>query len=90
MPYASHRIVGVMELEPICSLDKSNQIQPTHSLAALTTAAIRRIKYELAESKSTAKIVFEPTVEVDSATLQRELEADLASYLAGRDLVALN
>ncbi|MDA1052277.1 MAG: hypothetical protein O3C40_17605 [Planctomycetota bacterium] len=91
MPYASHRIVGVMELEATCPLDDSNPIRTRHSLAARATAAvIRRIGFELADSRSTPPVAGEPTVKVDSATLQRELAAELASLLANSVSVALN
>jgi hypothetical protein len=91
MPYASHRIVGVIELEPTRTFDGSNSIQTRQSPAALTTAtAIRRIAFELANSKTKPQVVFEPTVKVDSAALQRELDAELANLLANSVSVALN
>ena len=80
MPYASHRIVGVMELEPSRTFDESKSTRTQLSPAARSTAAeIRRIEFELADSWSTPRVASEPTVKVDSATLLRELEAELAS-----------
>ena len=89
MPYASHRIVGVMELEPTSTLDESNRSRTRHSVAARATAAtIRRVGFELADSRSTPPAEFEPTVKVDSASLQRELEAELVKLLADNVSVA--
>ena len=91
MPYAIHRIVGVMELEPSRTLDESNPIRTRPFRAArATAAAIRRIGFELADSRSTPQVACEPIVKVDSATLQRELEAELESLLANSVCVALN
>jgi len=91
MPYASHRIVGLMELEPSRTLDELNPIRTRPPLAApATAAAIRKIGFELAKSRSTPQVASEPTVKVDSATLQRELEAELEKLLADRVFVALN
>lgn len=83
MPYASHRVVGVIELEPTHKLDESDSIATTNSLAARDTAAvIRRIGFERADSTSMPQVVGESTVKVDSATLQRELATELANLLA--------
>jgi len=91
MPYASHRIVGVMELEPYRTLDELNPIRTRLSRATrATAAAIRRIEFELADSRATPRLASEPTVKVDSATLQRELEAELEKLLADGVFVALN
>lgn len=91
MLYASHRIVGVMELEPSRTFEESNSIQTRHSSASLAAAAaIRRIAYELADSRTKPRVAFEPTVKVDSAALQRELDAELAKLLANGVPVVLN
>ena len=91
MPYASHRIVGFMELEPSRTLDELNPVRTRPSLTArATAAAIRRIEFELADSRSMPRLASEPTVKVDSATLQRELEAELENLLANSVCVALN
>ncbi len=89
MPYASHRVVGVMELEPTCTLVKSNSTPARHSLAdRASAAAIRKISRELAASGTKPYVAFESTVKVDSATLQRELEAELSRLLAKCGCVA--
>ena len=91
MLYASHRIVGVMELEPTRTFDESKSIRTRHSPAALATAAaIRRIEFELADSRSKPRVEFEPIVKIDSAALQRELDAQLASLPANNASLALN
>ena len=91
MPYASHRIVGVMELEPTHASDVSNSTPSRHTPIALANAtAIRRIAFELADSKTKPQVAFEPTVKVDSRALQRELDAELAKLLANSVSIALN
>lgn len=91
MPYASHRIVGVIELESACTPDETNSIRARHSLTdRATAAAIRRISFEIADSRSMPHGTFEPTVKVDSASLQRELEAELAGLYAECGPVVLN
>ena len=91
MPYASHRIIGVMELEPSCTFDELNSIRTSDSPATrASAAAIRRIEFELADSRSTPKVAFEPTVKVDSAALRRELDAEFANLLANSVPVALS
>jgi hypothetical protein len=83
MPYASHRVVGVMELDANRAIDGSQSTSTRRCVAARASAvAIRRIGFELAESKFTPPAACEPTLPVDSATLQRELEAELASLLS--------
>lgn len=81
MSYASHRIVGVMELEPTRTLVKTNSIRTQHSLATRAPVAIRKINFELTHSRATPQVPFEPTVTVDATRLQRELEAELAELL---------
>ena len=89
MPYASHRVVGVMELEPTCTLVESNSIPARQSLADRSSAAaIHKISCELADSRIKPYVAFESTVKVDSATLQRELEAELSRLLAKCGCVA--
>lgn len=91
MPYASHRIVGVIELESPVTQDESKSLRQRHSLAErATAAAIRRIGFELSNSRSTPRVAFEPTVKVDSATLQRELEAELSNLLADCESVVVS
>ena len=91
MLYASHRIVGVMELEPSRTFEESNSIRTRHSPAALATAAaIRRIEFELADSRTKPQVAFEPTVKVDSAALRRELDTELANLLANSVSIALS
>ncbi len=83
MPYATHRVVGVIELESAHTLFESNPIPTRYSLAARATAAtIRRIGYDMADSKARPWVAGESTVKVDSATLQRELDAELAKLFA--------
>ncbi|MBI2480412.1 MAG: hypothetical protein HYV60_17780 [Planctomycetia bacterium] len=82
MPYASHRIVGVMELEPTCVL-----VSPAMRDA---TSAIRKIGFELADSRSTPRSVFEPIVKVNSARLQRQLEVELKELLTASEFDSLN
>jgi hypothetical protein len=82
MPYASHRVVGVMELESPCTLVELNPIRVRHSLAdGANAATIRRIAFEMSDTKSTPSAEFEPTVKVNSATLRRELEAELEKWV---------
>ena len=91
MLYASHRIVGVMELEPSHSFDESNSIHTRHAPTVRATAmAIRRIEFELVDSRTKPQAASEPTVKVNSAALQRELDAELAKLLANSDSVALS
>ena len=91
MLYASHRIVGVMELEPSHSLDKPDLLRTRLSPAALATAAaIRRIEFELADARTKPRAAFEPTIKVDSTALQRELDAELANLFAGHHAVGLS
>ena len=82
MAYASHRVVGVMELELPRTPVESDRIRTRDLWAASATAAtLRKIRAELTDSASTPRLAFEPIVEFDSATLQRELEAELANLL---------
>jgi hypothetical protein len=82
MPYASHRVVGVMELESTCTPVELNPIRARHSLAdGANAATIRRIAFELSDTKSTPSAASEPTVKVNSATLQRELEAEWEKWV---------
>ena len=91
MPYASHRIVGVMELQPTQAIGESKAIRARHSPAALAAAAaIRRIEFELVDSRNQPQVAFEPTVKVNSAALQRELDAELANLLANSASAALS
>ena len=91
MPYASHRLVGVLELEPSRTFDELNPIRTSRSPAArAAVAAIRRIEFELEDSRTRPRAACEPTVKVDSAALQRELDAELANLLANNDSVALS
>ncbi|MCA9124211.1 MAG: hypothetical protein H6822_34090 [Planctomycetaceae bacterium] len=90
MPHASHRIVGVIELESTVTLDESNSFRQRSALTGRAmAAAIRRIAFELSDSRSTPHNAFETTVKVDSAKLQRDLEAELSGLLAKRGSLVL-
>ncbi len=91
MPYANHRIVGVIELNSVSNFAASNLKQGTTTRPANNaSAAKRRISSELTDSRSTTRIAFEPSIKVDAATLQRELESELGQFLSVRLAVALS
>jgi hypothetical protein len=70
MPYASHRIVGVIELEPAPTLVESHTFRSRYSLAEQTAATVaRRIGYEIADSAARPRVASESAVKVDSANL---------------------
>ncbi len=89
MPYANHRIVGAMELEPSSSQNNSIEIGARRSSpSGAATAAVRRIGIDLTEARSAPRLKFEPTVRVNTSVLLRELETEFAGLVARHRLVA--
>lgn len=86
MPYATHRIVGVIELDPGDQDDFNHHSNLTLSSTWETTskAAIRQICDELSEACAESKQAFEPKILVDTTELTRELNEEFMSFQSAR------
>ena len=91
MPYASHRLVGVIELDPADCPGDSSHLQPQPTPAAPVNAAvIRKIGRDIADSRSSVRLAFEPALDIDDLAVRRQLESELEEFLAANVSVAVN
>lgn len=83
MQNATHRIVGVIELDvsfgdkPRLTLEQFNGSSRTTE----SSDTIRRIRDNLAEARLDAPLVFEPQVQINSVQLAQDLEAEFDSLV---------